>query len=83
MVVGPFEQEVEGTGIASVVVKVKGEHPATPGFSTYLKLTYDASNKYDFSILTTVSAMRIFLSFFLSWVSKTQPNHWTKRRAST
>jgi len=29
MVVGPFEQEVEGTGIASVVVKVKGEHPAT------------------------------------------------------
>ena len=24
-----------------------------------------------------------FLSFFLSWVSKTQPNHWTKRRAST
>jgi hypothetical protein len=25
----------------------------------------------------------IFLSFFLSWVSKTQPNHWTKRMAST
>ena len=24
-----------------------------------------------------------FLSFFLSWVSKTQPNHWTKRMAST
>ena len=24
-----------------------------------------------------------FLSFFLSWVSKTQPNHWTKRMANT
>jgi len=23
------------------------------------------------------------LSFFLSWVSKTQPNHWTKRMANT
>jgi len=23
------------------------------------------------------------LSFFLSWVLKTQPNHWTKRMAST
>jgi len=22
------------------------------------------------------------LSFFLSWVSKTQPNHWTKRMVS-
>jgi len=24
-----------------------------------------------------------FLSFFLSWVSKTQPSHWTKRMANT
>jgi len=24
------------------------------------------------------SPLRFFLSFFLSWVSKTQPNHWTK-----
>jgi len=24
-----------------------------------------------------------FCSFFLSWVSKTQPNHWTKRMANT
>jgi len=24
-----------------------------------------------------------FLSFFFSWVSKTQPNHWTKRMANT
>ena len=34
-VVGPFEEEEEGTGIASdvvkVIVKVKGEDPATPG----------------------------------------------------
>jgi len=30
-VVGPFEEEEEGTGIASDVVKVKGEDPATPG----------------------------------------------------
>jgi len=29
--VGPFEEEEEGTGIASDVVKVKGEDPATPG----------------------------------------------------
>jgi len=30
-VVGPFEEEEEGTGIASGVVKVKGEDPTTPG----------------------------------------------------
>ena len=30
-VVGPFEEEEEGTGIASDVVKVKSEDPATPG----------------------------------------------------
>ena len=30
-VVGPFEEEEEGTGIASDVVKVEGEDPATPG----------------------------------------------------
>jgi len=28
---GPFEEEEEGTGVASDVVKVKGEDPATPG----------------------------------------------------
>ena len=28
--VGPFEEEEEGTGIASDVVKVKGEDPANP-----------------------------------------------------
>jgi len=31
IVVGLFEEEEEGTGIASDVVKVKGEDPATPG----------------------------------------------------
>ena len=31
MVVGPFEEEEAGTGIASDVVKVEGEDPATPG----------------------------------------------------
>jgi len=30
-VVGPFEETEEGTGVASDVVKVKGEDPATPG----------------------------------------------------
>ena len=30
-VVGPFEEEEEGAGIASDVVKVKGEDPVTPG----------------------------------------------------
>ena len=30
-VVGPFVEEEEGTGIASDVVKVEGEDPATPG----------------------------------------------------
>jgi len=30
-VVGPFEQEEEGTGITSDVVKVEGEDPGTPG----------------------------------------------------
>jgi len=31
VVVGPFEEEEEGTGIASDVVKVEGEDPGTPG----------------------------------------------------
>jgi len=30
-VVGPFEEEEEGTGIGSDVVKVEGEDPVTPG----------------------------------------------------
>ena len=30
-VVGPFEEEEEGTGVASDVIKVEGEDPATPG----------------------------------------------------
>jgi len=29
--VGPFEEEEEGTGVVSDVVKVKGEDPVTPG----------------------------------------------------
>ena len=28
---GPFEEEEEGTGVDSDVVKVKGEDPDTPG----------------------------------------------------
>ena len=31
VVVGPFEEEEEGIGVASDVVKVRGEDPATPG----------------------------------------------------
>ena len=31
VVVGPFEEEEEGTGVASDVDKVEGEDPATPG----------------------------------------------------
>jgi len=31
VVVGPFEEEEEGTGIASDVVKVEGGDPGTPG----------------------------------------------------
>jgi len=30
VVVDPFEEEEDGTGIASDVVKVEGENPATP-----------------------------------------------------
>jgi len=29
--VGPFEEEEEGTGVVSDVVKVEGEDPSTPG----------------------------------------------------
>jgi len=32
VVVGPFEEEEEGTGIASDLVKVEGEDPDTPGY---------------------------------------------------
>ena len=28
---GPFEEEKEGTGVTSDVVKVQGEDPGTPG----------------------------------------------------
>jgi len=31
VVVGPFEEEEEGTGVTSDVVKVQGEDPATSG----------------------------------------------------
>ena len=31
IVVGPFEEEEEGTSVISDVVKVEGEDPATPG----------------------------------------------------
>ena len=31
VVVGPFEEGEEGTGIASNIVEVEGEYPATPG----------------------------------------------------
>jgi len=31
LLLGPFEEEEEGTGVAGDVVKVKGEDPATPG----------------------------------------------------
>jgi len=31
VVVGPFEEKEEGTGVASDVVKVEGEDPGTPG----------------------------------------------------
>ena len=30
-VVGPFEEEEEGTGVASDAVKVEGKDPGTPG----------------------------------------------------
>jgi len=30
--VGPLEEEEEGTGVASDVVKVEGEDPDTPGY---------------------------------------------------
>jgi len=29
---GPFEEEQEGTGVASDVVKMEGENPDTPGY---------------------------------------------------
>ena len=32
IVVGPFEKEEEGTGVASDVVKVEGEDLDTPGY---------------------------------------------------
>jgi len=38
VVVGPFEEEEEGTGITSDVVKVKGEDPATPRLSEVCRL---------------------------------------------
>ena len=31
VVVGPFEEEEEGTSVVSDVVKVQGEDPSTPG----------------------------------------------------
>jgi len=42
--VGPFEEEEEGTGIASDVVKVEGEDPAT---SVYYLRSVDTRNPRD------------------------------------
>jgi len=35
VVVGPFEEEEEGTGVTSDVVKIQGEDPAIPGPLSY------------------------------------------------
>jgi len=32
IVVGPFEEEEDGIGITSDIIKVKGEDPDTPGY---------------------------------------------------
>ena len=32
VVLGPFEEEEEGIGVTSNIVKVKGEDPDTPGY---------------------------------------------------
>jgi len=33
--------------------------------------------------LFAITCLHFILSFFRSWVSKTQPNHWTQRMANT
>jgi len=47
------------------------------GFSRQISL----GKKVLFSKIPPVQAKNF--AFFLSWVSKTQPNHWTKRMANT
>jgi len=42
--VGPFEEEEEGTGIASDVVKVQSEDPVTPGWLSEDRLRRSAGD---------------------------------------
>ena len=44
VVVGPFEEEEEGTGIASDVVKVKGKDPDTSGYLRGDRVRRDVGN---------------------------------------
>jgi len=41
------------------------------------------SGKVVRKLMLLPASENVFLSFFLSWVSKTQPNHWTKWMANT
>jgi len=44
VVVGPFAEEEEGTGVASDVVMVQGEDPDTPGYLRGGRVRKDVSD---------------------------------------
>ena len=70
VVVGPFEEEEEGTGIASDVVKVKGEDLATPGYYLRSVDTRKPRDRNDSPIsgslkkaMHTLTGIRMVISF--------------------
>jgi len=74
----PWEGSVLLCFIDPRVRKIRKEASSCPGiFSRTLRFYYVASSP------GKVKRNQSFLSFFLSWVSKTQLNLWTKRMVNT
>ena len=62
---GPFEEEEEGTGVTSDVVKVKGEHP-TRGYGHYLTFLLPFSDTTGNSFTVQIGIPPAFCTFSIN-----------------
>jgi len=76
----PRPQNIQKQEIV-VEQEVKKKHNPEPSFGLIdtLKKSLVSESIHEYILTTSHDP----LSFFLSWGSKTQPNHWTRRMAST
>jgi len=65
VLVGPLEEEEEGTGVASEVVKVEGEDPVTPGYYLRSVDTRKARDRNDSPIFGLIKQSNTHTFFFL------------------